>query len=211
MPLKRIIQNDKYWEVKVAFCMMGAPMMRLLRLSDRHLPGMDKVGYFVDKAEDTIIKKADHLNKLFPLPADPAFKESIWQEMIDFLSSSKAVVKTADEEKTAFNTDLRKVKSTVHNDQIATPATLASLTKFHLPNDKEGTDSEEELMEEEEEEIDRSFESCANKPRRHICGPLTSDFLPPASKVQTSICTVGNGLFPMPTHHASCQRTFDCQ
>jgi hypothetical protein len=74
--------------------------------------------------------------------------------MIDFLSSKGAVLKRDDEEKTAFNTDLGKLKSIDHVEQIETPVSLASLTKFSLPTDNEGTDLEEELEEEEEEAID---------------------------------------------------------
>jgi hypothetical protein len=104
--LKKIDQSDDYWEVNAAFCMMNAAMARILWLADRRVVGMDKLCYFVDKCEETMIKKAKHVNCLFPLPNDPSFKDSIWQKCLDYLGSSAATLKNADKEMTAFNTDL---------------------------------------------------------------------------------------------------------
>jgi hypothetical protein len=74
MLLKRLLQDDEHWEVMVIFCMMGAPMMKLLRLADSCLPSMDKAVYFVDKAEHTILKHAKDLNTLFFSPQQSWFQ-----------------------------------------------------------------------------------------------------------------------------------------
>lgn len=41
-----LVKNDKYWDLHFAVCQLLYPLMRLLRLADMRVGGMDKVKYY---------------------------------------------------------------------------------------------------------------------------------------------------------------------
>ena len=93
IPMKRLLQDDRLWQAVVALLRFCAPALHLLRITDRREPGMDKTKYFAHKMEDYMIENAGDINDLFggSVPEDPAYPNSIWRSLDQFLNSREAI------------------------------------------------------------------------------------------------------------------------
>ena len=90
MAMKRILQDDDFWKAVVALLRFVAPVLHLLRLSDRKDPGMDKLKYFSRRMVQYMVDNADDINVIFGNTSElhPTYPTSIWRKLDDYLSSS---------------------------------------------------------------------------------------------------------------------------
>ena len=96
--MKRILQDDDFWKAVVALLRFVAPVLHLLRLSDRKEPGMDKLKYFSRRMVQYMIDNAVDINTIFGCTSElhPNYPTSIWRKLDDYLASSTAREATPD-------------------------------------------------------------------------------------------------------------------
>ena len=90
--LKRILQDDDFWTVVVALLRFIAPVLHLLRISDRRDAGMDKLRYFSGRMVQYMVDNAGEINDLFGCMSTlhPDYPTSIWRKLDEFLNSNEA-------------------------------------------------------------------------------------------------------------------------
>jgi hypothetical protein len=69
-----LLKDDMLWQCIADIVRAAFPALRVLRLADQKIPGMDKLYYYVRKTDATLTTQADHLNRIASLEVETKLK-----------------------------------------------------------------------------------------------------------------------------------------
>ena len=184
--MKRILQDDAYWQVKVALLRFIAPVLHLLRVSDRKQPGMDKLKYFSGRMVQYMVDNASEINELFGCtsPNNPEYSTSIWRKLDDYLNSKDA-------------------EEAIPDQEAKTPSTQADSDEDSVTS--ETTGSEEDSVGDLEEDDGLQVQPVPPPPHRHLCGRCFGALEQEEALPRTLLCHCWLVPLPCSTHHGGCQ------